>query len=207
MADMGKNQPTQPTAECSLRDAACIYAADWRKGRRFIALFWRTCIIGLHPDSLTLDEAQELQDVRDILEADLLVKLGSGEVVAYWHPSGRQSTQREDVSPSWWRGARLDIRQNRATAANGDTITGVTIAKAATSKGCPTKRVQNRRNYRAADAGLIAEMKRLITSGQMGGPTPAAWSLVGQAKGGGTDQSKVTRLVTLYNKQPSSAQG
>jgi hypothetical protein len=54
-------------------------------------------------------------------------------------------------------------------------------------------------SYEKSDAPLVAEMHKLIESGEANSPTNAAWQLVKEAAGKNTtDESKVARLVRHY---------
>ena len=53
-------------------------------------------------------------------------------------------------------------------------------------------------SYEKQDAPLVEEMKELIDSGDAASPHAAAMQVVGRAKGAGTQESKVRRLVDRF---------
>jgi hypothetical protein len=116
MGDQGGN---------SLTKAIWHFASDKRDGRRFMDLYWRSLIIsGGEEDRLTLEDLTELEDLRALLEAEMLQGLQDGRLIARWHPPG--STSLETVEPTWWHRARIDLRENRAHS-HGTTIADVLV--------------------------------------------------------------------------------
>jgi hypothetical protein len=61
------------------------------------------------------------------------------------------------------------------------------------------------RGWGIADAPLVTEMRALVQCGECSSPSAAASRLISRAKGAGTPESKVRRLVTAYyEKHPST---
>jgi hypothetical protein len=60
------------------------------------------------------------------------------------------------------------------------------------------RRVPN--SYATEDAALVQEMEELIRSGEARGPWHAATKVVERAIGGGTDESRIKRLVKRYSE-------
>ena len=59
-------------------------------------------------------------------------------------------------------------------------------------------------SYAEHDAPLVQEMKALIDKGEAASPHAAAIQIVNKAKGSGTEESKVRRLVDRYNDEFNS---
>jgi hypothetical protein len=63
-------------------------------------------------------------------------------------------------------------------------------------------REPERLDYRKSDTLLVAEMRRMILTGEARNPTDAGRALAHRAAGSGAHGSKVTRLVKRYNEPP-----
>jgi len=64
----------------------------------------------------------------------------------------------------------------------------------------PHKRKHTGLDFRAPDAPLVKEMRRMIEAGEAPSATNAARAVVAQAKGRGPDDGKVSRLVLRYGE-------